>query len=131
MTRLLTALSTLFLLGTAAGCAVQPVEAGDSGGNTRYLCYTYVDSKHVLTLPVAPLQSEVGMVTVTFHGERLEATYIRNGLTQLWVFEDGLYVKVDPDLTAGYMDFRGAEEGETRKPESVFECRKKRRKKRR
>ena len=131
MTRLFTALSLLFLLGTAAGCASLPASTGaqpaSASDNVRYECYTYVGSKHVLTLPVAPLQSEVGMVTVTFHGERLEATYMRTGLTQLWIFEDGLYVKVDPDLTAAYMDFRGAEEGETRKPEAVFECRKKRR----
>ena len=126
MTRLFTALSTLFLLGTAAGCAVQPVKAGDSGGNTRYVCYTYVGSKHVLTLPVAPLNSDVGMVSVTFHGEQLEAIYQRSGLTQLWIFEESLYIQVNPDLTAEYMDFRGADEGEARKPDAVFECKKRR-----
>jgi len=116
----------------AAGCASLPVsssasQSGSTGGNTRYECYTYVGSKHVLTLPVAPLNSDVGMVNVTFHGDQLEAIYQRSGLTQLWIFEDSLYIKVDPDLTASYMDFRGADEGETRKPDSVFECKKKRR----
>ena len=66
------------------------------------------------------------MVDVIFHGEQLEAIYTRSGLTQLWMFEDSLYIKLDPDLTAGYWDFRGAEEGEERKPEAVFECKKRR-----
>ena len=78
-------------------------------------------------MPVAPLNSEVGMVTVTFHGDRMEATYVRKGLTQIWLFEKHLYVELDPDYTAAYYDFTGAEEGELRKPKAVFECRKKRR----
>ena len=121
-------ISTALLL--AAGCETVPMSSGggSSGGSVRYECYTYdYPAQHVLTLPVAPLNSDVGMVNVTFHGEQLEAIYQRSGLTQLWIFEDSLYIKVDPDLTASYMDFRGADEGETRKPDAVFECKKKRR----
>ena len=129
MNKSLGMLPVLFLSGAVVGCAGQPAETGSStytGSITRYQCYTYVGSKHVLTLPVAPLNSDVGMVTVTFHGDGLDAIYQRSGLTQLWIFEDGLYIKLDPDLSAAYMDFRGAEEGEMRKPEAVFECKKRR-----
>ena len=81
MKALVVSIALLFV----AGCASQPVSTGGSvrnetsqsatstGGSVRYECYTYVGSKHALTLPVAPLNSEVGMVTVTFHGDRLEA----------------------------------------------------------
>jgi len=115
----------------AASCARMPSTTGESqparpSDPVRYECYTYVGSNHVLTLPVAPLKSAVGMVDVTFHGEQLEAIYLRDGLTQLWTFQKGLYIQLDPDLSAKYMDFRGAEEGERRKPESVFECKKRR-----
>ncbi|NIV16858.1 MAG: hypothetical protein GWN47_00270 [Woeseiaceae bacterium] len=81
-------------------------------------------AKHVLTLPVAPLNAEIAEVEVWFHGDYLTATYIRSGLSQLWVFEDRLYVKVNPDFDAQYWDFRGAEEGEERRPDAVFECNK-------
>ena len=112
----------------AAGCETIPMSSGGgNGGSVRYECYTYdYPAQHVLSLPVAPLNSDVGMVNVTFHGDQLEAIYQRSGLTQLWIFEENLYIKVDPDLTAAYMDFRGADEGETRKPDAVFECKKRR-----
>jgi hypothetical protein len=61
-----------------------------------------------------------------FHGEQLTAIYTRNGLTQLWIFEENLYLQIDPDLSGKYMNFQGAEEGEKRKPEAVFECKKRR-----
>jgi hypothetical protein len=112
----------------AVGCETVPMSSGGGDGdNVRYECYTYdYPAQHVLTLPVAPLNSEVGMVDVTFHGDQLDATYVRSGLSQTWFFEDRLYVKVDPDLDAQYWDFRGADEGEERKPESIFECKKRR-----
>jgi len=117
-----------FLL--AAGCETVPMSSGggdNSNGTVRYNCYTYdYPAQHVLTLPIAPLNSEVGVVSVTFHGEQLDAIYSRSGLTQIWIFEESLYVQVDPDLDAQYMDFRNAEEGEMRKPEAVFECKKRR-----
>lgn len=84
------ALVVLIALLFAAGCASQPVSTGQPasvGGFVRYECYTYVGSNHVLTLPVAPLNSEVGTVTVMFHGDPKEATYIRKGLKQIWLFE--------------------------------------------
>jgi hypothetical protein len=99
----------------------------DTGSSVRYECYTYdYPAQHVLTLPIAPLNSEVGEVNVIFHGEKMKATYLRNGLTQLWLFDENLYVQIDPDLTGKYMDFQGAEEGEQRKPEAIFECKKRR-----
>jgi hypothetical protein len=73
-------------------------------------------------LPVAPFNSEVGTVTVTFHGDPKEATYVRKGLKQIWVFEERIYLELNPDFTAAYYDFNGAEEGERRKPEAVFKC---------
>ena len=113
----------------AAGCETVPMSnsGGSSGDSVRYDCYTYdYPAQHVLRLPVAPLNSDVGVVNVTFHGDQLEAIYQRSGLTQLWIFEENLYIKVDPDLTAAYMDFRGADEGEKRTPDAVFECKKRR-----
>lgn len=121
-------------LSLVVGCALQPVgtdstersgSVASASSAVRYECYTYIDRKHVLTLPVAPLNADRGLVKVSFHGDSMEAVYERAGLTQLWIFEDSLYVKVDPDLTAAYMDFRGAAEGEKRKPQSVFQCQKK------
>ena len=122
------ALVVSMALLSAAGCASQGGHSMSSDGDSvRYECYTYdYPAQHVLTLPVAASNSDAGAVTMTFHGEQLLAMYQRSGLTQLWMFEDGLYVKVDPDLSAAYMDFRGAEEGETRKPDAVFECKKRR-----
>ncbi|MHC4228130.1 MAG: hypothetical protein ACYSW0_11950 [Planctomycetota bacterium] len=99
----------------------------DTGSPVRYECYTYDHpAQHVLTLPVAPLNAPVAEVTVMFHGEQLTAIYTRNGLTQLWIFEENLYLQIDPDLSGKYMNFQGAEEGEKRKPEAVFECKKRR-----
>ena len=105
----------------AAGCASQLVS---TGGYVRYECYTYVGSNHVLTLPIPEADAATQLVQITFHGDRIPATYQRNGLTQLWILEDSLYVQVDPDFVARYMDFRSAEEGERRNAEAVFECKK-------
>ena len=130
------ALTVSIALMCAAGCTTQSTSTASSGfkndssqlespgRSVRYECYTYVGSRHVLTLPVAPLNSDIAMVTVTFHGDPMEATYLRTGLTQRWVFGESVYVELDPDFTAAYYDFTGAEEGEMRKPESVFECKK-------
>lgn len=125
------ALIGLTVLLFAAGCAsmsntTDTMQSGNTGDSVRYECYTYVGSNLVLTLPIAPLNSAIALVDVTFHGEQLEAVYLRDGLTQIWTFEQGLYVQLDPDLSAKYMDFRGADEGERRSPESVFKCRKRR-----
>lgn len=117
------------------GCESLPESVGGSarkggsqsvntGSEVRYECYTYVGSKHVLTLPVAPLDSPISTVNVTFLGDRIEAIYVRRGLTQSWMFDDRIFVELDPDLTAAYYDFTGAEQGEQRKPEAVFECKK-------
>ena len=114
----------------AAGCVTQPVSTDSKSvsarDDVRYECYTYVGSNHVLTLPVAPLNSEVGTVTVMFHGDPKEATYVRKGLKQIWIFEKRVYLELDPDFSAAYYDFTGAQEGEQRKPEGVFKCKKKR-----
>ena len=102
-----------------AGCATEPMnsesESGNSSRSVRYDCYTYVGSKHVLTLPVPEPDNELGYVLITFHGDEIGAFYQRNGLTQIWSLDDGLYMQVDPDLVGRYMDFRGAEPGERRK----------------
>ena len=78
----------------------------------------------MLTLPVPENFAEVAIVEVWFQGNTLSATYLRQGLSQYWAFDDDrdLYVEVDPDNDAQYWDFRGAAEGETRNPEAVFEC---------
>ena len=55
-----------------AGCASQPVGTGQSartGGVERYECYTYVGSRHVLTLPVPGVDTVMPVVQITFHGD--------------------------------------------------------------
>lgn len=105
----------------AVGCASQPVS---TGSYVRYECYTYVGSNHALTLPIPEADAATQFVQITFHDDRIPALYKRNGLTQLWILEERLYIQVDPDFVARYMDFRSAEEGERRKAEAVFECEK-------
>lgn len=108
-----------------AGCASQPVSTDThADGFVRYECYTFVDSNHVLTLPIPEADAATPLVQITFQGERIPAIYRRDGLTQLWILEDSLYIQVDPDFVARYMNFRGAEEGERRKADAVLECRK-------
>ena len=119
------ALQVLIALMFMAGCETLPSQSDHASGQTRYLCYTYVQAEHVLTLPVPSNNEEVAFVDVWFQGNTLPATYNRKGLTQLWHFDvDGLYVKVDPDNSAQYWDFRGASDDEKRKPEAVFKCQK-------
>lgn len=111
----------------AAGCASQPVSTGQpssTGGVSRYECYTYVGSNHVLTLPIPEADAPTQLVPITFQGDPILAVYQRSGLTQLWVLEESLYIQVDPDFVARYMDFRGAEVGERRNAEAVFKCKK-------
>jgi len=118
MKALIVSIALLF----AAGCASQSV---NTGGLVRYECYTYVDSNHVLTLPI-PETTDIAaqLVQITLHGDRIPAVYQRDGLTQLWILEENLYIQVGADFVARYMNFRGAEEGERRKAEAVFECKK-------
>ena len=106
------------------GCESMPIQSDHANERVRYVCYTYdYPAIHVLTLPL-PTSDEptLSFVSVWFQGDLVPAYYERNGLTQLWVFDDALYVKVDADNDAQYWDFRGAEEGEKRSPEAVFEC---------
>lgn len=117
----------IFVIVLMAGCASQSMGSGQpasGGGATRYLCYTYVGGKHVMTLPVPADDAETPLIPITFHGDTIWTIYQRNGLTQIWSFEEGLYIQIDPDLVGRYMDFRGAEEGERRQADSVFECKK-------
>ena len=126
MRSVIVALLLLFI----AGCEALPIKSNHASGQPRYLCYTYdYPPEHVLTLPVPTnlLETETtgfGFADVWFQGEVLPAKYERTGLSQFWAFDDDakLYVKVDPDGDAQYWDFRGAAEGEMRKPEAVFEC---------
>jgi hypothetical protein len=117
MKALIVSIALLF----AAGCAMQSVSIG---GPVRYECYTHVDSNHVLTLPIPETDAATQHVEITFQGVRIPTIYQRDGLTQLWILEDSLYIQVDPDFDASYMDFRDAEEGERRAPEARFECKK-------
>ena len=120
--RLLVFLSAIVYL---AGCDTMPPQSHHASDQTRYLCYTYdYPAEHVLTLPVPEENTKTASVEVWFQGNSIDAIYAREGLTQLWVFSESLYVKVDPDNNAQYWDFRGAKEGESRKPEAVFECKK-------
>jgi len=104
----------LFLMLVAG--AVQPAQAA---GNPRYDCGTFSDGV-LLQLPVAPLNAEVGEVTIVFHGEKMKATYVRNGLKQIWYLTDAIYIELTPTMMAYYWDFTGAEKGETRNPEATF-----------
>ena len=91
--------------------------------NVRYEC-TNVSDVRVLTLPVAPLGATVAQVQMVFHGDKLEATYVRNGLSQYWYLTDELYVELKPNLMAYYWDFEGAEDGESVTSEATFWCKK-------
>lgn len=125
MKALIVSMAVLF----AAGCAMQPMSTGQplsTGGIERYECYTYVDEKHVLTLPLPEPDAEIPLVEIIFQGDFIPTLYVRDGLTQLWVLEESLYIQLDPDFVARYMDFRSAEEGEARKAEAVFKCKKRR-----
>ena len=103
----------------AAGCAMQSVSVGDP---MRYECYTKFDRQHVLTLSVPKTDAETPFVEIIFHGESILAVYERDGLNQLWFLEENLYITLEPDFDADYMDFRDAEEGERRSPEASFKC---------
>jgi hypothetical protein len=110
-----------------AGCASQPVNTGQrasTGSLVRYECFTYVGSNHVLTLPIPESDAATPLVQITLHGDRIPAIYQRQGLTQLWSLDESLYIQLDPDLVARYMNFKGAEQGEKRKAEAVFKCEK-------
>lgn len=93
-----------------AGCAAQLTQTGK---NARYDCGTYSDGV-LVTLPVAPLNAEVGEVTIIFHGEKMKAAYLRNGLKQFWYLTDSIYIELEPTMNAFYWDYTGADEGETR-----------------
>lgn len=124
-------LFALPFLVVVAGCALQPVTTNQpkttsqpvsTDSFVRYECYTYVGSNHVLTLPIPGADADDPVVDVTFHGDPIGAVYVRRGLTQVWLFEEQIYLELDPDYSAAYYDFTGAEEGERRSPESVFQC---------
>lgn len=87
----------------------------------QYEC-RYPATKSVVLLPVPSRQGEV--VNVRMSGRLIPAVYTTSGLDQFWSFEGSLslYITLRPDGTAVYMDFRGAEPGEKRKPRSVFFC---------
>ena len=126
--RFLIFLSTIISL---AGCeTIETImsEYNYASGQTRYVCSTYdshnYPSRHVLTLPIPPDNSNFTPVDVWFQGNIINAVYRRKGLAQFWVFDDDLYVRVDADNDAQYWDFQGADEGEKRKPQSVFKCKK-------
>jgi len=116
-----------------AGCASQPPSKDQpankdqpvsTGGHVRYECYTYVGSIHVLTLPIPEADAGSPRVQITFHGDRIPAIYRREGLTQLWLLEEDLYIQVNPEFVASYFNFKGAEAEERRKPEAVLKCEK-------
>ena len=115
MKALIVSIALLF----AAGCAMQSVSVGSP---ERYECYTKFDRQHVLTLSVPETDAATPFVDIIFHGDSIPTIYHRDGLEQLWFLEDNLYIRLEPDFDADYMDFRDAEEGERRSPEASFEC---------
>ena len=112
-------LSLLMAIGVVVtGCAAAPQQPKPR----QYECGPVGDKGAVL-LPVP--SSDGAVVNVRLHGRRIAATYLTSGLTELWHFEDGLYLEVEPwasGFTALYWDFRGAAPNEKRKPTSVFFC---------
>ena len=112
-----------------AGCETVPMSSSDSqsgrtGGNPRYECSAFQSSRHVLTLPVP--SDSVPLVIVTLHGDAIEAVYSEVGLMKNWYFTDDIFIRVKPDMSAQYYDFTGADAGEERMPQAMFECRKRR-----
>ena len=96
-----------------AGCETVPMSSSDSQS-----------SRHVLTLPVP--SDSVPLVIVTLHGDAIEAVYSEVGLMKNWYFTDDIFIRVKPDMSAQYYDFTGADAGEERMPQAMFECRKRR-----
>ena len=82
-----------------------------------------------MTLPIGKEQFE--LVTMALNGMEYPAVYMSEGLQHRWIInplEDGeismdYQVIVAADLTAGYYDFTGMEDGGSRSPETLFECR--------
>ena len=109
MVRFFTTLSLLALISAPAWAAKNP----------RYDCGTFSDGV-LVQLPIAPLNADVAEVTIVFHGEKMKATYVRQGLKQFWYFSGEIYIELKPTMTAFYWDFTGAKEGEERSPEAVF-----------
>lgn len=108
------------LFGLLAMSAIQPQAASP----TQYRCGS-MQEKGALVLPIPSKRDE--LVFVSLHGREIPAVYNSAGLEQFWNFNDAqtLYILVRPQgdlITALYMDFRDAEPGERRKPESVFFC---------
>jgi hypothetical protein len=111
-----------------------PVQSDFGSDQARFVCYTFdYPAEHVLTLPVPDETDDsskmggagvIGAAPIWFQGSVVYARYERKGLTHLWWLWDDIFIKLDPDNVASYMDFRGAEEGEKRKPEAEFECKK-------
>ncbi len=114
----MTRLTKVILLAFVATNAVADVS---NDRIIRYECATlFSDTSLILPVP----EHEGPEVKVLLHGMPYAAVFSRKGLTQVWAFDDdrGLQVQLDPDLTAGYFDFTGAEENEQREPESLFFC---------
>jgi hypothetical protein len=119
-----TRLSVLALL------ALSVAASADDASSRQLECWTLfnLDDGAVMTLPIGNDQFE--LVTMTLNGMEYAAAYVADGLEHRWHInpEEGevrsdYQVIVNADLTAGYYDFTGQEDGEERVAETAFFCR--------
>ncbi len=118
-------------LSVAALMALSGAASADDASSRQLECWTLLnltDDDAVMTLPIGKEQFE--LVTMTLNGLEYKATYVADGLEHRWHInpEEGevrsdYQVIVNTDLTAGYFDFTGVEDGDEREAETAFFCR--------
>lgn len=83
-----------------------------------------------LELPDRANEHGYAEVEIALHGEVMDAYYLRVGLGHQWnlASNEKLQIHMDAELHANYYDFRNANSA---RPETMFECRKIRNRKRR
>ena len=118
-------------LSVAVLMALSGAALADDASSRQLGCWTLLnltDDDAVMTLPIGKEQFE--LVTMTLNGMEYKAPYVADGLEHRWHInpeeskvESVYQVIVMADLTAGYFDFTGVEDGDEREAETVFFCR--------
>ena len=108
--------------------------AEDEYSAYRYDCKARFSTNErlILQLEIPDHISEDGLtvVEIALHGDVLNAYYMRDGLQKRWYLAEDtdLEIILDAELNAGYYDFRNSK---TTSPETMFECKKVKNRKRR
>lgn len=138
---------TLIALIPLAGCAGLPTAtaapaatinvanaAEDKYSEFRFDCKARFSRNEsvILQLELPDRANEDGNteVEIALHGEVMEAYYLRDGLGHKWYLasDTDLQIVMDVELYAGYYDFRNSDSAI---PETLFECKKVKNRKRR